>query len=455
MRFCKWLVIITFLFSAGGAVFGNGVQEDRIAKAKELIAQKDYNEAILLLAKVVKEEPDRLDQAQELLDQIRLARDSFNNDFSRLLTALYTEQDEGKALRIIKEMESSDKSPNIEMQREIAQAKRSARLIYYQKQFAAIMAKGLAALNQNDYSGAISIYVSGYSLARDEFDENNFNAMLRDRVFRALADLEQAASQFAQNSSAFQALQTAGQQAFEGTPEQISNRLTPVTDTIRELADLRRRIYQDSQVFAQENDLIKKTIPDLAGGDFFLSYAYLITRGRSDVPQREGIVGSIDRLWSADAQAWSQTIQQRTDQLFSQATQSLDQQDWRQAQRVYHEAYTVSKAALSLATLWNLTAYPQANGAFSSEYVSLLNTLLPQLLYLNSRRSLALQGEQSARIQALEAVIQPEQISDSAAIGPVEQRIDDDRQIFSAFTSQAQSNVDRMAALTSAGWPFQ
>ncbi len=455
MRFCKWLVLIIFLFSAGGVVFGNGVQEDRIAKAKELIAQKDYNEAILLLAKVVKEEPDRLDQAQELLDEIRRARDSFNNDFSRLLTALYTDQDEGKALRIIKEMESTDKSPNIAMQREIAQAKRSARLIYYQKQFAAIMAKGLAALNQKDYSGAISVYVSGYSLARDEFDENNFNALLRDRVFRALGDLEKAAAQFAQNSAAFQALQNTGVQVFEGNPDQISTRLTSVTDKIRELADLRRRIYQDSAVFAQENDLIKKTIPDLATGDFFLSYAYLITRGRSDVPQREGIIGSIDRLWNADAQAWSQTIQQRTDQLFTQATQSLDQQAWSQAQRVYQQAYIVSKAALSLATLWNLTAYPQANGAFSSEYVSLLNTLLPQLLYLNSRRSLALQGEQSARIQLREAGIHPDQISDSTAIDPLQQKVDEDRQTLAAFASQAQSNVERMSALTSTGWAFQ
>ena len=455
VRFCKWLCLILFLFSAGGFVFGNGVQEDRISKAKELIAQKDYNEAILLLAKVVKEEPDRLDQAQELLDQIRRARDSFNNDFSRLLTALYTDQDEGKALQIIKQMESFDKSPNIQMQKEIAQAKRSARLIYYQKQFQAIMAKGLAELNQNNYRDAITTYVGGYSLARDEFDENNFNALLRDRVFRALGDLEKAALQFSQSSTDFQALQGLGQQIFEGNPDRIATRLTAVTEKIRELAALRRRIYQDSAVFAQENDLIKKTIPDLVGGDFFLSYAYLITRGRTESSQREGIIGSIDRLWNADAQAWSQTIQQRMEDDFTQATNNLEQKSWTEAETRYQAAYEVSKAALSLATLWNLTAYPQANGSFSTEYVSLLNTLLPQLLYLNSRRSLALQGKESAQIQAQEALIQPDSYEESSVLDPIQRKVDEDRQTFASFATQAQTNVERMSALNSAGWPFQ
>src|SRR5687767_7612643 len=98
-RFWVLGIVIAFLF-LGGFLPANGVQENRVARARELIAEKNYNEAILILTTVVREEPDRQDEAQELISLIVRLRNQYNNDYEELIRLLYTEKDEAKALLV-------------------------------------------------------------------------------------------------------------------------------------------------------------------------------------------------------------------------------------------------------------------------------------------------------------------------------------------------------------------
>ncbi|NNM67990.1 MAG: hypothetical protein HKM06_08280 [Spirochaetales bacterium] len=443
---------IIFLIFSSLALWGNGVQEDRIAKAKELIAQKNYNEAILLLTQVVKQEPDRLDQAQELLDQIRRARNRFNDDFERLLKVLYTEQDEGKALQIIKAMEATDKNPNSEMRQEIALAKRSAQLIYYQKRFNAIMKEGLAALNQKKYSQALQVYLTGYTVARDEFDESNYGNILRDRVLRALADLKAASQEFIQKSSQYSELMTQGTNVFRGTGQEVSAALPTLLQPLKELALLRKRIYDDSAVFMQENEAVKQSQPDLAGGDFFLSYAYLVSRGRPSSAEVEGVVGTIDRLWQSSLSSWLVLVRTRVDQIFTQATSDLDQGKWNAAIGNFKTANQLSGAGIQALSSWNWLAYPASDGSVSSAYLATLDKWVPEASFLTSRRLLSEEGESAAQAKLTELSILPAQIDQVSTLQTLRDQVASYKKNWDRFANLDLQNGEETQSLKLSGW---
>jgi hypothetical protein len=443
---------IIFLIFSSLSLWGNGVQEDRIAKAKELIAQKNYNEAILLLTQVVKQEPDRLDQAQELLDQIRRARNNFNDDFERLLKVLYTEQDEGKALQIIKAMEATDKNPNPEMRQEIALAKRSAQLIYYQKRFNSIMQEGLAALEQKKYSRALQVYLTGYTVARDEFDESDYGNILKNRVLSALTDLQAASQEFIRKSSQYSELLTQGTNIFSASGPEVSASLPSLLQSLQELARLRQRIYNDSAVFLQENDAVKRSQPNLAGGDFFLSYAYLVSRGRPSSPEVEGVVGTIDRLWESSLSSWLVLIRSRVDRIFTQATTELDQGKWNAASSNFQTVNQLSGAGIKALASWNWLAYPASDGSVSSAYLATLDKWVPEASFLTARRLLSEEGLGAAQAKLAELSIVPAQIDQLDTLRSFRNEVGVDKRNWDRFATLAQQNGEETLSLKISGW---
>ena len=60
-----------------------------------MIEEKRYNEAVLLLSQVVKEDPDRFDAAEELMDLIRIRRTEIDEGYADLNTAIRENDLEG------------------------------------------------------------------------------------------------------------------------------------------------------------------------------------------------------------------------------------------------------------------------------------------------------------------------------------------------------------------------
>ena len=65
-----------------------GQQEDPIRQAEELIEEDRLNEAILLLERTIREEPERIHEAEDLLREIRRRRGSYNELFQQLIAHL-------------------------------------------------------------------------------------------------------------------------------------------------------------------------------------------------------------------------------------------------------------------------------------------------------------------------------------------------------------------------------
>ncbi|MCK5153932.1 MAG: hypothetical protein KAQ93_06190, partial [Spirochaetales bacterium] len=110
-------------------LYAGGQKEDKLPLALELVEQRQYNDAILILTEIMRSNPDQFAEAQKLIQQISIARDSYNKLYEQLIDILDPPPgesiDEEKAYNIIREMESLDSNPNKAAVAAFAQAKKS------------------------------------------------------------------------------------------------------------------------------------------------------------------------------------------------------------------------------------------------------------------------------------------------------------------------------------------
>ena len=96
------LASVTSFLSAGGQ------REDPIRRARELVAENRIDEAILVLESVVREDPERIREAEALMSTIREIRGEYNVLFEQLIDNLVNNPDDiERTLAIIDQMEAT------------------------------------------------------------------------------------------------------------------------------------------------------------------------------------------------------------------------------------------------------------------------------------------------------------------------------------------------------------
>jgi hypothetical protein len=380
-------MLFAFLF-LGGSLAANGVQESRMAKAKELIAEKNYNDAILILTAVVREEPDRQDEAQELISQIVRLRNQYNNDYENLIKLLYDQKDEATALKVISQLEALDKNPNKQTLDDINQAKRTARLVANNKRYQDIMARALAFLNRQQYGAAVQVYLEGSDLAKDMFIEAGYGNVLGNLVDRAWADLTAASTLFVQAEAKLKALPAQGT-ALLAAGTSPSPALDAALASMRDLAAWRQRVWADGRSLQAQNDLLTRNSRQ---ADFFLSYSVRLIHGPVDSKQPEGILGAVDRLWSQVLDPWSAQIRTGVEARYTEAKAALDQGQYAQAATAFEALRVRARQGLDALTLWNRISGIDEKGALDPEVKARLEPVLPLGVWLEHRLALAGEG---------------------------------------------------------------
>jgi len=363
-----------------------------VAQARELIAQRNYNDAILILTTVVKEEPDRQDEAQELIGQIVRLRNQYNSDYETLIDLLYKDKDEAQALIIIAQLEALDKNPNKQVADDIKQAKRSARLISNNKRYRDIMSRALALLERKEYGQAVQVYLEGSDLAKDMFLESGFGNVLTNQVDRAWEDLKSASALLVQAEARLKALPAQGTTllASEGSSAALDRLLV----TIKDLATWRQRVWADGRLFRLQNEfLVKNSRQD----DFFLSYSYLFVNGPPEGKTPEGILGAIDRLWADALDPWTAQIRTGVEARYLQAKTALDQGRYAEASAAFEGLRIRTRQGLDVIALWNRLAGFDETGAMDPVFRTKLNQILPLAFWLEQRMILASQGLQASK----------------------------------------------------------
>jgi hypothetical protein len=301
-----FLLILAVLLLMGcfglGQVYAGGKQEDPLAAADTLIAERKYNEAILLLTQFIKTNPDRFDDAQRRLQRIVKLREEYNAIAGELLNVLVTDptNDERK-LAMIRQLESLEAAPNRAAREFILKTKETALFTYNRAQFEKIMADGRALIDKGDYIGASRRYSEGFSLYREEFYQAGYGDIIVNNVNQGLKNIQD-------NLTIYATLQPELQKridAFINLTKTVSftTELGPIIATYDELenlllqyAVLRNSITSVGRGFENQFALLQSGDANL-GDSSFLPFAFRFILGRKTEIQPEGIVGAMDTFW--------------------------------------------------------------------------------------------------------------------------------------------------------------
>ncbi len=364
----------------GGAVFAGGTKEDKMPLAKSLVQEKRYNEAIIILTEIVKKDPERLDEVESLLKVIREVRSEYNQRYENLIDVLYEKHDVEQALKIIAELESLDKSPDKATLQAVAQAKSSAAFVYNLNRFTKIMDEGLVLINRKDYWNAVSTYLEGFGLHKEDFDTAGYGNIVTTQVNKAVADVQAAARAFIESRAV--AIQKSGAVtglSFEGNFEGIAAVYNAFIDQYKMLASARKTLYNAADMFLRQNTFIQKAREGVKE-DFFLSYIYRLINGRTASSGKEGMLAAMDLYWNEEVKKAEEKLFDASERQFQKAVADYQGERWENAAAGFRMAYDLARLFETMMKLWQTRLYTEPDYSFAGDGMALLKEKLPRFL---------------------------------------------------------------------------
>ncbi len=331
---------------------GSGQKEDPIATARSLIVEKRYNDALIVLAEVIRTDPERIDEAESLIRKIRNIRGDYNEKYEELIKVLYDERDVEKALAIIRELESLDKDPNAAAQNAVAKAKDSALFVYNQNRFNDIMTRAQAELARKNYWGAVEIYLSGFDLGREGFDKASYGNIIEGKVKSSLADLEIVSRKFVQDRNALIGTSDAALAALaKNDPAARDAAVTAFVRAYAAAASAFKTAVTTAKTLEEQNQRIVM-VREGVKEDFFLGYTMRMAVGRKSSTSPEGIKGAVELFLKDRAAAVSAAYGERSLALFAEAKGRFSGDDLAGSRPLFEEAEKMAGLALRLADPW-------------------------------------------------------------------------------------------------------
>ena len=169
---------------------------DKYKEVQRLIEVLDYNQAINLLVDIVKENPEEMEKAQGMIQDIRQKKEEFNDKYEELIRVLFDENDYQKGLEIIDELEQLDKNPNPSTEDTIRDARISAELIYFRLLFNEAMDRAYGYYQAGQYNEAVSTYLTAYNFHKRTYDERDYGDLIKGPVDKSLEKLMAATAEF-------------------------------------------------------------------------------------------------------------------------------------------------------------------------------------------------------------------------------------------------------------------
>ena len=349
----KRLIFLLFLIlSAALPVFGSGQKEDPIATARSLIVEKRYNDALLVLAEVIRTDPERVDEAESLIRRIRNIRGDYNEKYEELIKVLYDNRDVEKALAIIKELESLDKNPNAAAQNAVIKAKDSALFVYNQNRFNDIMARAQTQLAAKQYWNAVETYLSGFDLGKETFERAAYGNIIEGKVKSSLAVLESVSKTFVRERDALNqaaaallaALERGDLLARDAAGEAYVKTFASAAAAFRTALVTARTLEEQNQRIVMIREGVKE--------DFFLGYTMRLAAGRKSSTTPEGIKGAAELFLKERAGAVSAAFSDKSRRLFEEAKTQFDREDWAKAKTAFEEAERLAGLTMKVQGPW-------------------------------------------------------------------------------------------------------
>jgi tetratricopeptide (TPR) repeat protein len=287
-----------FLIILAMPISASGRSEDPIKTARELVANNRINAAILLLEQTVREDPERIVEAEALMRTIREIRGEYNVLFELLINNLVNNPDDiVRTLEIIDQMEQLDEFPNERVLNQVEDARIIAQLAYDRSIVEQTMDAARDRLALDDYAGAIDLYMSLGDLQRSAFEDRGYGEIFLNRVNEVVALIETVADDFLARVDPYAATSEAILVAARRDPTAVGvNLFEPFLEEATALNEILLRAEQSVRELTVLRSQVPLQFPDRPV-EWYLNFHETMIRGRPDLRGEEGLVHAIQRLF--------------------------------------------------------------------------------------------------------------------------------------------------------------
>ncbi len=365
-----WAIALLLLATAPSA-FAGGRKEDRLSTVDKLIAERKYNEAILALTAFIKEQPNRFDDAQKRLQRIVRLRDEYNTIAEDLLDVLVNDptNDERK-LTMIRRLEALEAAPNRAAREFILRTKETALFTYNRAQFEKIMAEGRSLIDSGDFVGAARRYTDGFSLYREEFYQAGYGDLIVSRVDSGLegvaVELDRFETLFSRLEKATADLEVAaGAANAPAGLAPLSLAYEAVEPVLLEFAAIRNAVAAAGRGFENQFLLLQGADKTL-GDSSFLPFAFRFILGRKTEIRPEGIMGTMDTLWTERLNRIQKALAQAAAQTYVAAQAQAAAGQNAAAGAAFASLADYGDLALRAASVWSAVAGAEITPALTN-----------------------------------------------------------------------------------------
>ena len=359
-------------------------QEDDLRKGQKyreverLIEIYDFNGAINILVDIVRDDPEEMEHAQRLIQDIRQKRDEFNAKYEELIRVLFEENDYEQGLQIISELEDMDQNPNTATSESLTSARISAELIYFRLLFNEIMDRAIVQINAGNYNNAVDIYRTGFELHKRTYNERNYGDIIKGPVDSNLGILLSSLTNFTVNYNILSKYSPADLTSSVERNEVITPELMADISTFQQL---RNSVWKAAYVFEHQNTLLGE-INEEVREDFFLSFANRLILGRLETRYDEGLIKAFDEYWNSAFIPLQEGVEAKLEETLARGTRQFEASQWAEANSSFSEASYWAGVAVQMTDSWSslvnlddsMSLYPGAQRVMRREYPHLENS---------------------------------------------------------------------------------
>jgi len=354
----RFLAAVLILLAAAASLYGRGAREETaLSRADELIAAKEYDEALRILSDHAKENPDSFGAVQKRLQRIIKLREQYNAVADMLLDTL--EHDPGNDERILELIEillTIESPSNPAIIAFLDQIRYLAEMNLNRNRLENIFRLARARLDVNDFSQALDIYASGLDIYQAEYFAGGYGqeavevaAAGLQNINKNISDIKAIVVPLGQGS---RALADFGVHE-RPSGEEIRSVYISLVPMMEVVAASRESFYDIRRSFDAQHAILLANNAS-TGDRSFLSFAGRLITGPAGMG--EGMTGTMDKLWNFTVNNAEEALLDLAEKYFTRGFTAISSRDYTGALTSFDDTSAYIGTALEMV---------KSNGSFS------------------------------------------------------------------------------------------
>ncbi len=341
------LLMLVVCLSLGAALpcAASGGQEKLLIEAKRLYDEKNYDQALLLLTQLERENPDLRDETRAVMFRIFDIRRQYNEKYGQLIDVLANQRDVDKGLALINELEALDPRPNPATLASITQARKTVEFTVNLNHFNILMDTAEKLITQGKYSEALAMYLQpvespetlGYDLHRRDFLQAGYGEAVQTKVFDTLRSIS-GTTQNVRKADAGLASAMRAEGALLDSPkvnEAAVSRFVTGLAALRAVVDMESGLRRREEELGATGEAIVQRKNSDGKRDLYVRYMSLICLGRKE--KSEGIIHVTRLIWEKPAQGLADKAFDVLGATFANAKKIFDVGEFESAALIFSE----------------------------------------------------------------------------------------------------------------------